>query len=310
MLLLLVLSAVVLAGGCDWLQPGFDAGLSGVQPVETTLTPKAVSQLHQLFAVRLGSGGSNTAPVVAFGAVFATSCSGSSCIVTRRDPRTGTPAWSTPIGQGASSPAIAGNFVVLATVDGVAAYDVETGQRRWLHATAAPVVDLLVDHGRVFAGEAVGEDITYAASIEVFDAADGHGLWSKAQGTWLEDHFLVVSGGVVYANHSTVQTFDGVDEYDAATGAPIRRVPGCRVGVFANGLLYRGASVCDPAKGNIVWSARRPARARARQSVTGSWCRRPTPPASRGCAPTTRVRARSRGTTRPVRRARSSTRSR
>ncbi len=231
------------------------AGLGvGVAAGHGGATPVAVAHLHRLFAVPVGDGSSNNTPSAAGGAVFVSACNSGGCSLSRRSETNGAVVWRASVGVGATSPQVAGLSVVVATPASVAAYDANTGRRRWSHATAASVTQLLADPTRVYAAETAGQDITYPASIEVFDATDGHRLWSKPQGTWQTDQLLALAGAVVDANHSVGQTFRGVDEYAAATGQFIRRVARCHVGVVANGLLYSGASACDPHTGNVVWS--------------------------------------------------------
>ncbi|MBV8949791.1 MAG: PQQ-binding-like beta-propeller repeat protein [Actinobacteria bacterium] len=92
---------LVAASGCDWLQPGADAGHSGYNPLEPTL---AVTKLAPRFTIST-AGRAYGQPIVAGHQLFAASVESSmtTARVEQFDAATGNPGWSTTLSNTAGS---------------------------------------------------------------------------------------------------------------------------------------------------------------------------------------------------------------
>lgn len=252
---------VLFLAGCDWAQPGFDAGLSSYQPVEGTLTAATVPRLRQFYAVPVADSPLPQSPVVADGGVFIATCP-FRCALNRHDPKTGELVWSVPVGNDAPvNLAVVGHLAVWANnvctetcVGEVSAHDTATGAWVWTVRRPEPLNEMRLDGNRVLLAESRNADVTDLVSVVALDAANGQVLWNQTPGFWHNDHELLAGKGVVYATRFDVRTSSlSVNEYDAATGALIRNVP-CVLGVLAYDTLYsNGGTACDTRTGATRW---------------------------------------------------------
>src|SRR5438477_10668822 len=93
---------MLLASGCDWLQPGYDPGHSGANPSEPALSTATVATLTRQFSIS-SAGRTYGQPIVAGHTLYATSLesSTSTARLEQFDAANGTPGWSTTLSTSA-----------------------------------------------------------------------------------------------------------------------------------------------------------------------------------------------------------------
>jgi outer membrane protein assembly factor BamB len=202
----------------------------------------------RLWRYRIGGDVSDSAPVVADGAVYVGNGDG----LTAVDATTGKRLWSYPVGGTDSSPAVANGIVFIGGYQAIYAIDAATGTPRWSRPNDG------------IGSPAVAGGIVYATSsdhkVYALDASTGKKLWN-----FLADGSAIcspaIANGVVYA--ASTRSLYAID---AKSGALVwsRRLRG--IGylpslVAANGVVYVTAArtgtgyAIDGSTGRKLWSS-------------------------------------------------------
>jgi outer membrane protein assembly factor BamB len=256
---------LLVLAGCDWSQYGFDAGHSGWNPTEHTITPANVGTLTARWT------GVGVQPVVGRGLVF----SNSAGALAAHDATTGALRWKRPAGPsengGFGGPAVWGDTVYVTASHGVSpsdvsttlhALDTATGTDRWsvvltdcpqtLFSAGAPTVS----DGLVI----VADEINKVCAL---DAKTGAKVWSVTlPGVHASLKTLVaIGGGRVFAYGWTSLNGVTVFALDEHTGAALwsHDAAGYPWGapVVSAGRLFipaRVLSTFDPATGAPGWT--------------------------------------------------------
>jgi outer membrane protein assembly factor BamB len=112
-----VLLLAVALSGCDWLQPGFDAGRSAYNPADSALTTSTVASLTSRFTIST-NGRTYTAPIVSGSHLYASSFEAGTgtARIGQFDATNGKPGWSTAF------PVVADGRVYIAASGTIIAY--------------------------------------------------------------------------------------------------------------------------------------------------------------------------------------------
>jgi outer membrane protein assembly factor BamB len=134
----LVCALVVISGGCDWAQFGFDSGNTSFNPIEPAFTTSSVLRLTQAWSADVDTG----AWVVSDGVVYTTKTREAPSPNGARafDVVTGAQRWSTSVPRGAG-PVGASSGLVYYANNGIVALDARTGATRWRAAGELLVSD-------------------------------------------------------------------------------------------------------------------------------------------------------------------------
>jgi outer membrane protein assembly factor BamB len=238
----------------DWNQAFFDAGHTGNNRYETLLNRHNVGNLTLLWASQVGDWPElNASPVISGGKVYIVSGGFDSSRMYAFDALTGATVWvGEEEGLEDLNSAAVGHGLVFASMDGIVAYDADTGEVVW-HA---------LDGQYVRASQTLKGNVLYVATFEgqlyALDAGTGNVLWSTPEECCVYDQALAVAGGRVFQ----VRTDATLTAHDARTGQRLWRkhhsisgsVSAARGKVFFpdNPTLF----ALDQATGNVVWSFR------------------------------------------------------
>jgi outer membrane protein assembly factor BamB len=261
-------SPATAAAAPRWDHPGFDAGDSYYNPVESVINERSVGRLARTWSVRLRDHAEScagfSAPLVTGGLVLATDKSGISAFAATDGVRRWAFDWDEPSDNLTPRLAVSGGLLIAANGDcnsrsdpdgRLTAIDLTSGKTVWQRSFDRPVHAVAVDMGVVVVS---GWSPSDEEAVTAFRATDGKPLWTKTG--WS-------STGVALNGVIVMRKTDGAGQADGGTSAIDIRDGSLRWSRLGNwvaetafdGLFYVTSGgrllAVDSGSGAVLWSA-------------------------------------------------------
>jgi outer membrane protein assembly factor BamB len=248
-----------------WVQDGYDAARSGVNPTENRLSPGNVASLRQAWQYTEPAGVSFTRPVMTDNTAFIVSYGAGAARLVAIDLATGTRRWQRPLnGNAYRAPLLTGRSVAVQTTSGVYTYATTDGSPQWsdtrLPLTSCAAGNMAVDGTTLYA---FGQ-----SSVAALDTVTGTARWTTPAAVLCFTGIAVTNGRLFAVSRSAtappaaqqgqlraLDTSTGRVVWTKSTAVTMDAEPAMGNGLVFVGTQYgsQGLLAFDTQTGDVRW---------------------------------------------------------